>query len=121
MLGKSLEDYLEAILILRKKGTVRSVDLAGHMGYSKASVSRALKLLRTGGFVTVDEHGRLHLTAAGRAAAEKINERHRFFAEQLVAAGVDQETAERDACQMEHAISDLAFQKLKKKMLQGGR
>lgn len=119
-MGKSLEDYLEAILVLHlKKGDIRSVDLAGHMGYSKASVSCAVKRLRDGGLLTVDRHGCLRLTAAGQAEAGKIYERHLFFMEQLVAAGVDRETAERDACRMEHAISDASFQKLKEKARRG--
>ena len=108
------EDYLEAVLILQKKqGMVRSVDLARHMGFSKPSISHAVGVLKNGGFLTVDEDGFLHLTAIGREIAEKIYERHLFFTEQLVAAGVDLETAEQEACRMEHAISDTSFQKLK--------
>ena len=108
------EDYLEAVLMVQKeKGMVRSVDLARHMGYSKPSISHAVGVLRDGGFLTMDNDGFLHLTDVGREVAEKIYERHLFFTEQLVAAGVDQETAEQDACRIEHAISDLSFQKLK--------
>jgi len=88
------------------------------MGYSKASVSHAVKNLRAGGFLAVDENGCLCLTDIGRAIAEKICERHKFFMEQLIAAGVDQETAEQDAHQIEHAISDISFQKLKEKVQQ---
>ena len=111
------EDYLEAVLILKKKqGMVRSVDLARHMGFSKPSISHAVGVLKNGGFLTVDEDGFLHLTAIGREIAEKIYERHLFFTEQLVAAGVDLETAEQEACRMEHAISDTSFQKLKEKI-----
>ena len=111
------EDYLEAVLILQKKqGMVRSVDLALHMGFSKPSISHAVGVLKNGGFLTVDEDGFLHLTAIGREIAEKIYERHLFFTEQLVAAGVDLETAEQEACRMEHAISDTSFQKLKEKI-----
>lgn len=113
-LYESGEDYLEAVLMLQKKnGMVRSVDLARHMGFSKPSISHAVGVLRNGGFLTVDEDGILHLTDIGREVAEKIYERHQFFTEQLIAAGVDQETAERDACRIEHAISDTSFQKLK--------
>lgn len=116
---QSGEDYLEAVLILQKKnGIVRSVDLARHMGFSKPSISHAVKVLRDGGFLSVDEDGFLHLTDIGREVAEKIYERHRFFTEQLVAAGVAQETAEQDACRIEHAISDKSFQKLKEKAQQ---
>lgn len=108
------EDYLEAIFVLqKKKGMVRSVDLAQHMGYSKPSISHAVGLLKKEGLLTVDTDGYLHLTDAGRGVAEKIYERHLFFTEQLVAVGVDQETAERDACRIEHAISEESFQKLK--------
>lgn len=108
------EDYLEAVLVLQKKKVmVRSVDLARHMGFSKTSISHAVGVLKNGGFLTVDEDGYFHLTEDGREVAEKIYERHQFFTEQLVAVGVDRETAERDACRIEHAISEEAFQKLK--------
>lgn len=108
------EDYLEAVLVLqKKKGIVHSVDLARHMEFSKPSISHAVGVLKNGGFLTVDEDGYFHLTEDGREVAEKIYERHQFFTEQLVAVGVDRETAERDACRIEHAISEEAFQKLK--------
>lgn len=108
------EDYLEAVLILQKKqGMVRSIDLARHMGFSKPSISHAVGVLKNGGFLTVDEDGYFHLTEDGREVAEKIYERHQFFTEQLVAVGVDRETAERDACRIEHVISEEAFEKLK--------
>ena len=111
------EDYLEAVLILQKKqGMVRSVDLARHMGFSKPSISHAVGVLREGGFLTMDGDGFLHLTDIGREVAEKIYERHLFFTEQLVAAGGELETAEQEACRMEHAISDISFQKLKEKI-----
>ena len=107
------EDYLEAVLILQKKqGMVRSIDLARHMGFSKPSISHAVGVLKNGGFLTVDD-GFLHLTVIGREIAEKIYERHLFFMEQFIAAGVDQETAEQDACRMEHVISTESFLRLK--------
>ena len=113
----SEEDYLEAVLILQKKqGMVRSIDLARHMGFSKPSISHAVGVLKNGGFLTADEDGFLHLTAIGQEVAEKIYERHRFFTEQLVAAGVDLETAEQEACRIEHAISDTSFRKPKEKV-----
>ena len=116
-LYESGEDYLEAVLMLQKKnGMVRSVDLARHMEVSKPSVCHAVATLRDGGFLTMDEANFLHLTAVGREVAEKIYERHQFFTEQLVVAGVDLETAEQEACRMEHAISDTSFQKLKEKI-----
>ena len=111
------EDYLEAVLVLqRKQGMVRSVDLARNMGFIKPSISHAVGGLKNGGFLIVDDDGFLHLTAIGQEVAEKIYERHRFFMEQLVAAGVDLETAEQEACRIEHAISDTSFRKLKEKV-----
>ena len=108
------EDYLEAVLVLqRKQGMVRSVDLARHMGFSKPSISHAVGVLKNGGFLTVDDDGFLHLTVIGREIAEKIYERHLFFMEQLIAAGVDPKTAETDACRIEHIISDESFDRLK--------
>lgn len=108
------EDYLEAVLVLqRKQGMVRSIDLARHMGFSKPSISHAVGVLKNGGFLTVDDEGFLHLTVIGREIAEKIYERHLFFMEQLIAAGVDPKTAEADACRIEHIISDESFDRLK--------
>ena len=113
-LHASGEDYLEAILILHKqKGVVRSVDVARHMDVSKPSVSHAVTTLRDGGFLTMDEDYFLHLTDLGREVAEKIYERHCFFTEKLIAAGVDEQIAERDACRIEHVISEESFRKLK--------
>ncbi len=117
-LHASGEDYLEAILILQKQkgeSAVRSIDLARHMGFSKPSISHAVGVLRDGGFLVMDKDGFLHLTEQGREVAVKIYERHRFFTEQLIAAGVDKATAEQDACRIEHAISDTSFRKLKEK------
>ena len=108
------EDYLEAILVLQKKlGMVRSVDVARHLEVSKPSVSHAVTTLRDGGFLTMDEDHFLHLTDVGREVAEKIYERHCFFTEQLIAVGVDPRTAEADACRIEHIISDEGFLRLK--------
>lgn len=108
------EDYLEAVLILQKKqGMVRSVDLARYMGFSKPSISHAVGVLKNGGFLTVDGDGFLHLTDIGREVAEKVYERHLFFTEQLVAADVDLETAEQEACRMEHVVSQDSFEKIR--------
>ena len=108
------EDYLEAILVLQNKmGMVRSVDVARHLKITKPSVSHAVAILRDGGFLTMDEDHFLHLTDVGREVAEKIYERHCFFTEQLIAAGVDPETAEVDACRIEHVISNESFERLK--------
>ena len=114
-LHASGEDYLETILVLQKKlGMVRSVDVARHMEVSKPSVCHAVATLRDGGFLTMDSDYFLHLTDVGRAVAEKIYERHCFFTEQLIiAAGVDPKTAEADACRIEHIISDESFSRLK--------
>lgn len=113
-LRASGEDYLEAILVLQKqKGMVRSVDVARHMNVSKPSVSHAVATLKDGGFLTMDDGLFLHLTNIGREVAEQIYEKHRFFTEQLIAAGVDPETAERDACRIEHVISEESFKRLK--------
>ena len=114
-LHASGEDYLEAILVLQKeKGMVRSVDVARHMEVSKPSVCHAVATLRDGGFLTMDEDHFLRLTDAGREVAEKIYERHCFFTEQLIAAGVDPRIAEADACRIEHVISTESFEHLKK-------
>lgn len=108
------EDYLEAILVLHKKmGRVRSVDVARHMEVSKPSVCHAVATLRDGGFLTMDGDFFLHLTDAGLEVAEQIYEKHRFFTDRLIEAGVDPETAERDACRMEHVISQESFERLK--------
>ena len=114
-LHTSGEDYLEAVLMLQQRhGMVRSVDLARHMGYSKPSISHAVGVLRGGGFLTVDQDGFLHLTGVGQEVAEKIYERHQFFTQWLIGAGIDPETAEQDACRMEHGISQKSFEKIRK-------
>ena len=108
------EDYLEAVLVLQKeKGMVRSVDVARHLEITKPSVCHAVATLRDGGFLTMDSDYFLHLTDVGRKVAEQIYEKHRFFTERLIEAGVDPETAERDACRIEHVISDESFRRLK--------
>lgn len=105
-LHASGEDYLETILVLQKKlGMVCSVDVVRYMDVSKPSVCVAVNTLKEGGFLTMDENHFLHLTDVGCEVAEKIYERHCFFTEQLIAAGVDPEIAEADACRMEHVIS----------------
>ena len=114
-LHASGEDYLETILVLHKKtGMVRSVDVVRHMEVSKPSVCHAVATLRDGGFLMMDEDHFLHLTDVGREVAERIYERHRFFTEQLIAAGVDPKTAEADACRIEHTISQDSFEKIRR-------
>ena len=120
-LQESGEMYLESILILsRTKGAVRSIDISQHLGYSKPSVSRAVGLLRSGGYILVDEDGHITLTDSGKAVAEKILSRHAVLTELLVRLGVDRQTASADACKMEHVISDETFQAIKNHMMQYG-
>ncbi|MDR2515313.1 MAG: metal-dependent transcriptional regulator [Christensenellaceae bacterium] len=112
---KSAEDYLETILILEKRqGQPRSIDVAGEMGFSKPSVSHAMKLLRERGQISVDESGLIHLSAQGRAIAERIYERHQLLSNMLIALGVDAETAYADACKIEHDVSEKSFEMIKK-------
>jgi len=111
---ESGEMYLEAILVLTKKnGTVRSIDVSEHLGYSKPSVSRAVGILRNGGYLQMDKDGTLTLTDSGLEIAEKIFERHTVLTKLLVMLGVSEETAAADACKMEHAISDESFDAIK--------
>ncbi|MEG2233548.1 MAG: metal-dependent transcriptional regulator [Oscillospiraceae bacterium] len=113
-LQESGEMYLETILILSKKiGAVRSLDVAEYMGFSKPSVSRAIGLLKAGQFVVADAEGLLSLTEAGKEIADKIYERHTTLTEFLMLLGVDEETASEDACKMEHDISDKSFEAIK--------
>ena len=107
--------YLETILRLSKKmNTVRAIDVGEEMGYSKPSVSRALGLLKKGGYVTVNADGHLTLTESGVMIAEKIFERHTLLTRYLIQIGVDEETATADACKIEHVISDASFEAIKK-------
>ena len=111
---KSGEDYLETILTLRQqKGAVRSVDVAEAMGFSKPSVSVAMKKLRENGFVTVDDDGALSLTAEGEALAQRIYHRHQVIVAMLTAVGVEPGTAAEEACQIEHVISDDTLEKIR--------
>lgn len=113
-LHASGEDYLEAILVLHKKlGMVRSVDVARHLELSKPSVCVAVNALIEGGFLTKDSNHFLYLTDDGKNVAEKIYERHQFFTEELIKVGVDPKQAELDACKIEHVISEQSFRKLK--------
>ena len=111
---ESGEMYLETILILSRKGPVRSIDVSEYMGYSKPSVSRAVSLLKSGGYLTMEDNGFLHLTEAGQELAEKIYDRHTTLTEALLSLGVDRESASEDACRIEHVISDTSFRAIKK-------
>ncbi len=107
--------YLETILVLTQKlGTVRSIDVGEYMGYSKPSVSRAMSILKSGGYITVDSNGHITLTDVGLEVAEKIYSRHNLITEFLIHLGVDEKTASEDACKMEHDISDEAFEAIKR-------
>ena len=97
----------------KKMGMVRPVDIARHMGFTKPSITHAITTLQIGGFVERDEDGFICLTDVGREVAEQTYEKHCFFTRQLVAAGVDPQTAEREACRMEHTISQRSFELLK--------
>ena len=112
---ESREDYLEAILVLQnEKGAVRSIDIAAKLGFTKPSVSIAMKNLRENGYVEMDHDGFLSLTEKGRAIAEMIYERHTLISQWLTRLGVDPKVAAEDACRMEHVISAETFEALKK-------
>ena len=114
-LHESAEMYLETIYTLSKdKATVRSIDVAEHMGYSKPSVSRAVSLLKQGGYLLMDANGSLTLTEEGWNAAKKIFERHTVLSKMLLRLGVDEATAAEDACRIEHVISDTSFEAIKR-------
>ncbi|MCQ2462555.1 MAG: metal-dependent transcriptional regulator [Clostridia bacterium] len=114
-LQESGEMYLETILILsRRLKAVRSVDVSEYMNFSKPSVSRAMGLLKSGGYISVEADGSLFLTDEGKAVAEKIYERHTMLSDFLMKLGVSEQTAIEDACKMEHDISDEAFNAIKK-------
>ena len=113
-LQESGEMYLESIYVLSKaQSTVRSIDISEYMGYSKPSVSRAVGLLKKDNFITVEKEGHILLTEKGLTLAEKILKRHNILTEMLVRLGVSRETASKDACRVEHVISDETFQAIK--------
>ena len=115
-LHESGEDYIEAILMLQQEhGAVRSVDIAQHLGVTKASVSKAMSMLEDRGYVEVVKRD-VRLTEKGLHQAEKVLERHVFFRDLLISAGVDPETAAEEGCHMEHCLSEDSFQKLKAKV-----
>ncbi len=112
---ESGEMYLESIhVLLQQKSAVRSVDISEYMGYSKPSVSRAVGLLKNGGYILVDKDGYITLTEDGLAIANKIYQRHTLISNLLVQLGVDPEVAAEDACKIEHAISDESFEAIRK-------
>ncbi len=114
-LQESGEMYLETVYILTKKSdSVRSIDICEYMGYSKPSVSRAIGLLKNGGYITVDAKGYIKLTEEGTSVALKMFERHTMLSNFLIKIGVDEKTASEDACKIEHHISEESFNAIKK-------
>ena len=118
-LQESGEMYLETIYVLSKNGVVRSLDVAEYMGFSKPSVSRAVGLLKQGGYLIMDRDGSLTLTEDGLDVAKKISERHTLLSDFLVRLGVDENTAAEDACKIEHDISDESFAAIKRHVKTG--
>ena len=120
-LHESAEMYLETIYVLsQQSSTVRSVDVAEHMGYSKPSVSRAVGLLKQGGYLVTDKEGFLSLTEQGLQVAQTIFERHTLLSSVLIALGVSEATAMEDACKIEHVLSEETFEALKRHAQQVG-
>jgi Mn-dependent DtxR family transcriptional regulator len=114
-LQESGEMYLETIYVLsQEKDNVRSLDIAEHMGFSKPSVSRAVKLLKANDYITIDEYGFIHLTSEGLSIAAKVFERHTLLSDLFKKLGVPDAIAVSDACKIEHCISDVTFEALKK-------
>lgn len=119
-IGESAENYLETILILKNRnGIVRSIDIANELNFSKPSISIYMKNLKAAGYIDIDSHGIINLTESGRDIAETIYERHRLLSEWLIYLGVDEETAVKDACRIEHVISPESFAAIKNHV-QGG-
>ena len=120
-LQESGEMYLESIYVLSKRlNAVRSIDISEYMGYSKPSVSRAVNLLKNGGYIVMDEENYIVLTETGRAIAEKIYDRHTLLTKLLVRLGVPEKIAAEDACKMEHSISDESFEAIRRHVEQFG-
>ncbi len=118
-LQESGEMYLESIFVLSKKlGAVRSIDISEYMGYSKPSVSRAVSLLKNGGYIVMNEENLITLTESGLEIAQKIYDRHTLLTDLLTRLGVSKETAAEDACKMEHAISDESFEAIRKHLIE---
>ena len=121
-LQESGEMYLETIYVLSKtSASVRSIDVGEYMGYSKPSVSRAMGLLKNGGYVSVAADGTLKLTELGEEIAKKIYARHTILTTMLMSLGVDEQTASDDACRLEHAISDTSFEAIKQHLEKEGK
>lgn len=118
IIKESAENYLETIYVLKNKnGNVRSIDVATELGFSKPSVSVAMKKFREEGYITIDESGHISLTKSGLEIAERIYERHEILAKVLIAMGVSEDVAYEDSCKIEHDISDETFEKLKQHVI----
>ena len=114
IIKESAENYLEAILVINnKKGYARSIDVANELGFSKPSVSVAMKRFREDGYIIIDKDGKISLTDKGTEIAKRVYERHQVIAKALILIGVDEETAYEDSCKIEHDISNQTFEKLK--------
>lgn len=114
LIKESAENYLEAILMIKRaKGFARSIDIANELGFSKPSVSVAMKNFREEGYIIIDQDGSISLTQKGQQIAERVYERHTVIARALMALGVDEETALSDSCKIEHDISEQSFEKIK--------
>ena len=114
VIKESAENYLESILMIKqKKGVVHSIDIATDLGFSKPSVSIAMKHFREEGYILMNAGGEITLTDKGLSIAERIYERHQVIAKALMALGVDEDIAYEDSCKMEHDISDMTFEKIK--------
>lgn len=112
---ESAEDYLESILIITEKnGYCRSIDISNELGFSKPSVSVAMKKLKENGYINIEEHGHITLTDEGKSIAVKIYERHQILTKALVSLGVPEDIAKEDACKIEHDLSDDSFDAIKK-------
>ena len=119
---ESIEDYLETILLLHKKiGQVRSIDIAHELNYTKPSVSVAMKNLREKEYITMEDKGYIRLTEAGRKRAEGVLEKHTILSDWLISIGVSQETALEDACRMEHYLSEESFEAIKRFLNRSGK
>ena len=117
--SESIEDYLETILLLqRRTGQVRSIDIATEMNFSKPSVSVAMKNLREKGYITMADNGYITLTESGRQRAERVLERHTLLSDWLIRIGVSRDTALEDACKIEHDLSEESFEAIKNYFIQ---
>lgn len=118
-LHESGQMYLEAIhVLLQKSEKIRAIDVGAYLGYSKPSVSRAIGILKKGGYISVDDDGYITMTAEGKQVSEQLYERHTILSSLLMALGVDEDTATEDACRIEHVISDKSFAAVKEHYLE---